>query len=122
MARLSALAIAVATSLVKEASCASVSAGSGSSPWWLNATAMQPHSRLSTLTGTPIRERSPQSLGGDLADHAGDLAISMSGRPVWYTSVFTFRPPSGSRPPTGVGAGAPVLVQVPTTSSVSCGS
>ena len=34
----------------------------------------------------------------------------------------TFRPLSGSRPPTGTGGGAPVLVQVPTTSSVPSGS
>ena len=54
-------AIAVATSSVKEASRASVSAGSGSSPGRLNATATQPHTRLSTLTGTPTEERSLQS-------------------------------------------------------------
>ena len=54
-------AIAVATSSVKEASRASVSAGSGCSSWPLNATTMQPHSRLSALTGTPTEERSPQS-------------------------------------------------------------
>jgi len=52
-------AIAVATSSVKEASRASVSAGSRS--WPLNATTMQPHTRLSALTGTPTEERSPQS-------------------------------------------------------------
>jgi hypothetical protein len=60
-ARDSVFAIAVATSSVKEASRASVSAGSGSSPGRLNATTMQPHTRLSTLTGTPIEERTPQS-------------------------------------------------------------
>ena len=54
-------AIAVATSSVKEASRASVSAGSGCSSWPLNATTVQPHSRLSALTGTPTEERSPQS-------------------------------------------------------------
>ena len=57
----SAFAIAVATSSVKEARRASVSAGSGCSSWPLNATTMQPHSRLSALTGTPTEERSPQS-------------------------------------------------------------
>jgi len=38
-----------------------MSAGSGSSPWRLNATTMQPHRRLSALTGTPIEERTLQS-------------------------------------------------------------
>ena len=60
-ARLSVFAIAVATSSVNPVSCASVSAGSGSSPWRLNATTMQPQSRLSALIGTPIEERSPHS-------------------------------------------------------------
>ena len=58
-ARLSALAIAVATSSVKEARRPSVPAGSSS--WPLNATTMQPHTRPSALTGTPTDERSPQS-------------------------------------------------------------
>jgi hypothetical protein len=54
-------AIAVATSSVKEASRASVSAGSSRSSWPLNATTMQPHTWLSAVTGTPTEERSPQS-------------------------------------------------------------
>jgi len=36
--------------------------------------------------------------------------------------VVTFRPPSGSRLPTGVGAGTPVLVHAPATVIASCGS
>jgi hypothetical protein len=59
--RLSVFAIAVATSSVKEARRASVSAGSGCSSWPLNATTMHPHSRLSALTGTPTEDRRPQS-------------------------------------------------------------
>ena len=59
-ARLSVFAIAVATSSVNEARRVSVSAGSRGS-WPMNAMTMQPHSWLSTLTGTPIDERSPHS-------------------------------------------------------------
>jgi hypothetical protein len=56
----SALAIAVATSSVKPASRFSVS--DASSSLWVNATTMEPHTRPSTLTGTPTDVRSPQSL------------------------------------------------------------
>jgi hypothetical protein len=51
------LAIAVATSSVKPASRASVSAGSGSSR--RDPTTITPHSRPSTLIGAPTPERRP---------------------------------------------------------------
>ena len=56
--RACALAIEVATSSVNPASRASVSDGSGCS--CPDATAMTPHSRPSTLIGTPTAERSLQ--------------------------------------------------------------
>ena len=53
--RLSAFAIAVATSSVNEASRASVSAGSGSSA--VEAAVMTPHRRPSTTIGLPTADR-----------------------------------------------------------------
>jgi hypothetical protein len=53
----SALAIAVATSSVNPASRASVPAGSGC--WCEDAAITKPHSRSSTLIGTPTIERMP---------------------------------------------------------------
>jgi hypothetical protein len=61
----SALARAVATSSVKPASRASVSAGSGSSR--LDSTIMTPHSRPSTLIAAPTPERKPQSVARSAA-------------------------------------------------------
>ncbi len=58
-ARASALAIAVATSSVKSASRASVSAGSDVS--CVDSTPIRPHSRPSTLIGAPTDDRMPRS-------------------------------------------------------------
>jgi hypothetical protein len=64
-ARLLAFAIAVATSSVKSARRASVSAGSRSSP--VDATTMTPHSRSSTLIGAPTAELMPRARASSAA-------------------------------------------------------
>jgi hypothetical protein len=57
--RLSAFAIAVATSLVKSAICDSVSGGNGDSR--LDDAAITPHSRPPTTIGQPTDERIPSA-------------------------------------------------------------
>ena len=65
-ARLSALAIEVASSSVNLARRASVSVGSGCSPE--EATPITPHRRPSTMIGVPTDERTPVSLAATLSD------------------------------------------------------
>ncbi len=106
----SALAIAVAASSVNRASRASVSAGSGAR---LDTTLTRPHSRPSTVTGTPTTARAPSSRARSATGPVASPKSSIrAGWPVWNTSDPVLRQPRPNRVPTGTVA--PALAQVPT--------
>ena len=120
-ARASAFATAVAASSVNPASRASVPAGSGAR---LDAMLTMPHSRPSTLTGTPTTVRTPSSsrAGSATGPVASPKSSMRAGWPVWNTSDPVLCPPGPNRVPNGTGTAAPVLAQVATSVSAPSGS
>jgi hypothetical protein len=82
---------------------------------------MMPHSRPSTLTGTPTTARRPNSrTASAIGPEASRWSSIRAAAPVWNTSVGMFRPPSRSLVPTGkVG---PVLLQLASIVLVPSGS
>ncbi len=101
-ARLSAFAIAVATSSVKEARRASVSAGSGCSG--RERAVITPQRRPSTMTGVPTPEPTPRSRAATPSGPEASAGLSIrAGRPVTKTSVAMLFPPRLHRRPTGTG-------------------
>lgn len=99
-ARLSAFAIAIATSAVKELRRASVSTGSGLAR--VVATPMTPHRRPSTMIGTATPDPRPTSLTRSRCSPVASSKVSMrAGRAVSNTSVVVLLPPRGQRLPMG---------------------
>ena len=80
---------------------------------------MTPHSRPSTLIGTPTAERAPQPRAMSAkAPEASPKSSIRAGLPVWNTSVVMFRPPMRNRSPIADGHGMPALVHTPTIAAV----
>jgi hypothetical protein len=84
---------------------------------------MTPHSRPSTLIGTPTTERAlqPRAMSA-VGPEASAKSSIRADRPVSHTCEITFRPPSGVRVPTGKGTAVPGLVHAPTAVCVPSAS
>ena len=113
-ARLSAFAIAVATSSVNSPICDSVSAGNGAS--LLVEAAITPQRRPPTTIGQPTDERMPSARASSaIGPEASAKLSTRTGRPVSRTSAAMLTPSRANRVPTASSAATLLQPATPVT-------